>query len=118
VPTSRIVSITEGAEHVFELREQLGATIDVFVQDERGDGVPFAELSVKQPSGEDWIDLVDGVQRLDRFVSARGWRELQNVEPGEVEIEAVYADRKGSGVVRVSPGNSARLWITIAHAGG
>jgi hypothetical protein len=115
VPTSVVVTIEAGVENVVALREQPGATVDVVVQDERGDGVPFAELRVKQPSEQEWIDLVDGVQRLDPFVDVRGRRVLENVEPGEVSIEAIYADRKGRGVVRVEPGGSARLAITIAH---
>ncbi len=75
------------------LREGEGCELQVEVVDEAGMPLPFAELSVKTPSGVPWVDLDGDVQRLDMYTDHLGRRRLRHVEPGAVEIRAAWGSR-------------------------
>jgi hypothetical protein len=55
------------------------------------------------------FDVVDGVQRLDRFTDARGRRTFARVESGEVTVTASWGSRTGSATVTLRDGERRTL---------
>ncbi len=76
------------------LTEPKGLTIDLAVEDHRGTPTPYAQVYVAQESGNPWVDLQDGVQRLDRYTDYLGKKRLCHVEPGKIKIIVAWACKR------------------------
>jgi hypothetical protein len=106
-PARATAVVPEGAEVDVVLREPVGAVLDVLVTDEEGNPRPSALLWASVVV----FDVVDGVQRLDRFTDARGRRTFARVEPGEVTVHASWGSRHGNATVTLRDGERASLHI-------
>ena len=107
-PARAAAVVPEGGQVDVVLREPVGAILDVLVTDAEGDPRPSALLTV---SGARVFDVVDLVQRLDRFTDARGRRTFARVEPGDVTVHASWGSRHGSATVTLRDGERASLHI-------
>jgi hypothetical protein len=106
LPAQAVADVREGSRIEVVLREPVGATLDVLVTDEGGTPRPSARLAV---AGARVFDVVDGVQRLDRFTDARGRRTFARVESGEVTVTASWGSRTGSATVTLRDGERRTL---------
>jgi hypothetical protein len=106
LPMADLVQVRGGDEARVDLREPLGATVEVVVVDEAGTALPFATLVVKTGSGQPWVDLVDGRQRLDPFADHEGRRILRNVESGKVQLRVSWGARKKTLSIQLTPGET------------
>lgn len=113
VPTSREITVSEGKTKSVVIREQNGATLDVTVVGEDGRPLPFATVSLVQPSRVRWLDLRDGDLRIDGFTDERGWRQFDHVEPGAVEVRAQWASWHGSRLVDAPEDGTASIRIVL-----
>jgi hypothetical protein len=93
-----VAVVRAGTESDVVLREPFGGTLDLVVTDGNGDPRPSARFQV---TGARVFDVVDGVQRLDRYVDARGRRTLARVEPGDVTVTATWGSHRGTAQVTV-----------------
>jgi len=94
IPITASVTVPAGRDVEIELDEPPAAAVDVEVVDDRGRALPFAALAVKTPSGEPWVDLQDGIQRLDPYTDHEGRRRLHNLEPGDLRLTVTWGSRK------------------------
>jgi hypothetical protein len=113
VPACRRTQVTKDGAAAVEVQEPVGGALDVLVVTEDGRPVPYARLDVEQPSGEPWIDLVKGVQRIDDFTDAEGRRSLGRLEPGEVEIYASWCLKAGMARVAIKNGERTDVRVVV-----
>lgn len=93
------------------LREPEGGTLVVDVVDEAGESLPFAEVSVDDPT---WCDLADdGTQRTDPYTDARGRRSLFRVAPGEVRVRAAFGQRHAEAVAEVAERRRTTVTLVV-----
>lgn len=121
----RLVVLGAGAPCVLEVEagalprnEQVlatpaGGTLAVTVQDETGAGLPYATLELALPEDLPWIDLEDGVQRLDPLVDARGQRTLRAVPPGKVVLRAHFGTRSAQAEVQLRDGQAEAVTLVL-----
>ncbi|MDJ0973262.1 MAG: carboxypeptidase-like regulatory domain-containing protein [Planctomycetota bacterium] len=109
------LSVASGETRRITIQGHEGGRVALTVVDEGGDPVPYAQIGVKQPSGVDWVDLRDGVQRVDPYTNHRGERTLNHVEPGSVRVMARFGSRSGSKRVEVQKGRTARVRIVLGE---
>jgi hypothetical protein len=95
------------------LREGEGGAIRVSVVDEEGRGLPFATIELFQPSGVRFVDLEDGVQRLDMFTDQDGRRRFGHVEAGTVRVSASWGSRRVGTMVDVLEGRDVPVTIVL-----
>jgi hypothetical protein len=113
-PFRKTVTVPAGGAGSVTLQADHGGEVHVFVVDEDGNPMPFAQLLVVQPSRQPWCDVAeDGEQRVDPFADHLGRRILRNVEGGDVQISATLGTRKGTTTVRVPRGGSAHAEIVL-----
>ena len=96
-----------------DVAEAAGGAVDVLVVDADGDPLPFAQVEVTQPSRVPWVELEDGVQRLDGYVDGRGRRVFRGVEPGHVELSVRFGSRRERAAVEVDEGGVVRVQVTL-----
>jgi len=96
------------------LREGAGGRLEVQVVDDEGRPLTYARLQVKTASGQPWIDLQDGVQRVDPFTDHEGRRVLHGIEPGAVSIVATWGSRKTQVQVQADSGQGRPVEIVLA----
>lgn len=113
VPAVQPTRARKRGDVVVEIREPLGADLDVVVVMEDGRAVPYARLDVQQPSGEPWIDLEGGVQRIDAFTDQAGRRSLRRVEPGQVEVYASWCLKSGMARMDLKDGKRSKVRIVV-----
>jgi|GEM_PF-6786716 len=113
VPAVRPAEVTKAGGPAVEVQEPIGGKLDVVVVTEDGRAVPCARLDVDLPSGEPWIDLTNGIQRIDDFTDAEGRRSLHRVEPGSVQVYATWCLKSGKASVRVADGKRAEVRIVV-----
>lgn len=113
VPAVQPTRATKAGDVVIEVREPLGVDLDVVVVTEDGHAVPYARIDVQQPSGEPWIDLEGGVQRIDEFTDQAGRRSLRRVEPGKVEVYASWCLKSGMAHVDLKDGKRSKVRIVV-----
>ncbi|MBL9088920.1 MAG: carboxypeptidase regulatory-like domain-containing protein [Planctomycetia bacterium] len=89
-PMSGSVRVVAGRTTDVELREPVGATLDVLVVDATGAARTAARCVVRTGGTIAPFDVVDGVQRLDDFTDARGRRTFARVAPGTVTLTATW----------------------------
>ena len=111
VRTTMDVVVTADALARETLREDEGGTLVVRVLAHDGQPAPFATVAL--PKKARWIDLQDGVQRLDAFTDEHGERELAHVPAGEQTVTARWAGRKASAKVELREGARAYATITL-----
>lgn len=116
VPAMSPAQVRKESRPPVEVLEPTGGALDVVVQTEDGRAVPFARLDVQQPSGEPWIDIANGVQRIDDFTDAEGRRSLRRIEPGTVEVYATWGLKAGMARVKVAQGKRTEVRI-VARPG-
>jgi hypothetical protein len=95
------------------LREGEGGAIRVSVVDEEGRGLPFATIELFQPSGVRFVDLEDGVQRLDMFTDQDGRRRFGHVEASTVRVSASWGSRRVGTMVDVLEGRDVPVTIVL-----
>lgn len=105
--------ITAGAETRLEVRADEGGRIALEVVDEQGRPVPYATITIEQPSGYEWAEVIDGVQRLDPFTNHEGRRTLHRLEPGAVTVNATFGSRYARTKVKVAKGMTQPLRLTL-----
>ena len=113
MPAIQPAEVTKAGFPEVEVREPLGGALDVLVVTEDGRPVPHARLDVDQPSGEPWIDLEGGVQRIDDFTDEAGRRSLRRVEPGAVVVHASWCLKSGMALVKVKDGKKTPVRIVV-----
>lgn len=86
VEAGRVVELT--------LREPGGGALDVHVTDAEGEPLPFATIHLRTPSRGAWVDEQGGRQRVDPFTDHLGFRRLERVEAGVVEVRADWGGRQ------------------------
>ncbi|MFM8979456.1 MAG: hypothetical protein ACKOSS_03220 [Planctomycetia bacterium] len=121
----RLVVLGAGAPCVLEVQagalprsEQVlatpvGGTLEVTVEDETGAGLPCATLELALPEGLPWIDLQDGVQRLDPLTDARGRRTLSALPLGKVVLVAHFGTRSAQAEVQVEDGRRQAVTLRL-----
>lgn len=90
VPTTRTVRVEAGRTTRVVLTASPRGWMDLYVLGPDGDPLPHAVFDVYLPSRLPWIDLQDGVQRLDPFTDERGHRHLDRLEPGKVTLDVLH----------------------------
>ena len=117
LPTAGEIEITGGALARAELREGLGATIDLQVVDDRGEPLPFARFVFLVPgSRAQYIDEQGGVQRIDRYVDHRGRRTLTRVDPAVQSIKVYWASRVREVALKLSHGKRTPVRVALSAA--
>ena len=114
LPLSGKVTVRGEAQARLVLREGPGGRLEVCVVDDEGRPLAYARLQVKTASGQPWIDLQDGVQRVDPFTDHEGRRVLHGIEPGTISILATWGSRKRRVQVPAEPGQSRPVEIVLA----
>jgi hypothetical protein len=113
-PATDKVTVVAKRTATVSLSAPTGGRVEVTFEDEHGRPLPFASLTIKQPSGLPYADVdEDGVQRLDLFADAAGRRTLHSMEPGKVEVVGRYAGQSASYSIDVTDEESTALAITI-----
>lgn len=107
------IEVVAGQEGRAEIRADLGGRIRLEVVDEEGEPVPYAEVTIEQPSEWEWVEVVDGVQRVDPFTNHRGVRTFHRVEAGTVTVNALYGSRYARGTVEVVQGRTVAFRLTL-----
>ena len=110
VPTRAVVDVAEGQMVEVELREAPGATLRVRVVDGEGEDVPFASVAFDDRL---WVDLVDGVQRIDPYTDVRGRRTFARVAAGKRIVRAYWGGHHGRADVETKDGGSYDVVITV-----
>jgi hypothetical protein len=64
-------------------------------------------------SETDFVDLEDGVQRLDAYVDHLGRRTLRRVEPGNVSLKATYGSRRAHVAAVVVDGRTTPVRMVV-----
>ncbi|MCC7136870.1 MAG: carboxypeptidase regulatory-like domain-containing protein [Planctomycetes bacterium] len=113
VPTARTLAVVAHETVDVDVAEAAGGAVDVLVVDADGDPLPFAQVELAQQSRIPWVELEDGVQRLDGCVDARGRRVFRGVEPGHVELSVRFGSRRERASVDVDEGGVARVQVAL-----
>ncbi len=111
VSTSAPVVVRSGQRTKITLREAAGSTLEVRVVDKKGEPLPYAMVALDVKSG--WIDIEDGVQRIDPFTDIRGRRTMRNVPSGKRIVRAHWGGLDGYATVVVKPGQAAKVTVTL-----
>jgi hypothetical protein len=111
VPTTCAVAVAAGRTTRVTLREAAGATVHVRVVDGEGEGLPYAILDL--PPAPEWVDLHEGVQRLDPFTDVEGRRTLRRMPIQRRRLAATYGSRTGSVELDLRDGAAQTVTITI-----
>ncbi len=75
-----------------ELSEHDGVRRELEVVDENGEPLPFARIEL-WPERSGWIDVRDGVQRLDRFTDHQGRRTLARMSRRIKDVTVSWGSR-------------------------
>jgi hypothetical protein len=114
VPTVAVIDVAPRQLTTVTVTERSGSTIDLAVVDAEDKPVPFATVSLKQPSGADWLDVSDDdVQRLDDLTDVNGHRSLAHVESGDVEVRVSHGGRVAKATVHLGDRATERVRITL-----
>lgn len=112
------VTLTAAQERATEGRVQLvrGARLEVEVRDH--DDVPLAcaRLALFHEGGLPWIDVADGVQRLDDLTDLAGRRTLERLAPGTWTVRAIYGSRSVEAPVALPDGEGSALVLRLPAA--
>lgn len=112
-PMSGSVRVVAGRTTDVELREPVGATLDVLVVDATGAARTAARCVVRTGGTIPPFDVVDGVQRLDDFTDARGRRTFARVAPGTVTLTATWGSHRAVVTRDVRDGERAFVRIEL-----
>lgn len=112
-PMSGSVQVVAGRTTDVELREPVGATLDVLVVDATGAARTAARCVVRTGGTIAPFDVVDGVQRLDDFTDARGRRTFARVAPGTVTLTATWGSHRAVVTRDVRDGERAFVRIEL-----
>jgi hypothetical protein len=113
VPTHETAIVRPDTTSEVLLAESPGGALRVSVKTEDGRAAAYARLDVRQPSGEPWLDVEGGVQRIDPFVDAGGRRDLRRLEPGRVRVRATWGLLSATADVPVSEGRSRDVLLVV-----
>ena len=106
------IEIVEGGTIEIELRESKGLRREIQVVDENGDPLPFARFELRRGNGRgDWIDEVEGAQRLDLFTDHEGRRTLARVGPHITHVAVFWGSRKAT--IDLGEGETGALRIVL-----
>lgn len=105
--------VLPGATSDVVLRAGRGGTLEVELVDAQGHRIPMGTVHVDQPSGLPWLDLRDGVQRLDPFTDAAGRRTLEGVEAGHLTVHGSYGTRQVSVEVDLAEGQRLPVRLVL-----
>lgn len=93
-----------------------GATLRVQVRAPSGQPLPFATLEVEHASGLPWVDIADGVQRLDALTDVRGERRLHDLPPGKLTLTARLGTRAAEVQMDLREGSTQQVQLTLPDA--
>jgi hypothetical protein len=102
-------SVPRDGECVVELREPLGAVLEVVVVGEDDRPRPFAEVT---PAAA-FFDTAGAVQRLDPYTDALGHRTFSRVQPGKTFVRASWAGHSGHATADLVDGERTRLRLVV-----
>ena len=112
-PMSGSVRVVADRTTDVELREPVGATLDVLVVDATGAARTAARCVVRTGGTIAPFDVTDGVQRLDDFTDARGRRTFARVAPGTVTLTATWGSHRAVMTRDVRDGERAFVRIEL-----
>ena len=92
LPASAEVEILANEVTRVVLREPEPALLDLHVVGPDGTPLPFARVEVHMQSTLPWIDVENGVQRLDSLTDERGQRRLHHLESGKVTLDVEWGE--------------------------
>lgn len=112
-PMSGSVRVVADRTTDVELREPVGATLDVLVVDATGAARTAARCVARTGGTIAPFDVTDGVQRLDDFTDARGRRTFARVAPGTVTLTATWGSHRAVVTRDVRDGERAFVRIEL-----
>lgn len=98
------------------LVEPAGGRLRVTVVDKQGVALPYATVELLVHSRNPYVDLVDGVQRLDRFVDHEGRRVFTRVPVGDLTYVAAWGSRRHRGTLTIKANATHDVRIVLARA--
>ncbi len=113
LPMTGGTKLSSGKVTKLTLREGSGGSLDIEVVDDDGKPLSYATLRVATPSRLPWLDVHDGIQRLDPFADHRGRRTLEHVEPGSILIHTYWGSRKGEQRLKLAEGERKSVRIVL-----
>jgi len=111
VMTTQKVQVVAGVVTRVTLREAHGGSLRVRVLAPDGEPAPFA--IIRLPSHAGWVDLDQGVQRLDPFTDVRGRRTLAHFPAGNWRVAASWGGLAKRVRVTVTEGGVATVTIKL-----
>lgn len=114
VPVREKILVRSSRIENVRLVEPVGATLDVTVVSAKGEPLSFAEVTVHQASGVEWLDIDGDVQRLDRFTDERGYRRFEHVEPGRIVLITRWAGIVGRTTVRAKDAEVTQVRVVLS----
>lgn len=111
--TTAPATVEAGHTTEVEVSTAEGGTIEVAVVDSRGHPLPYATLTITQPSGLPWLDLEGELQRIDPYTDELGHRTLRRVESDLVKVKATFGSRSAEATVTVVEGRTSELRLVL-----
>ena len=96
------------------IREASGGRLELTVVDEHGDPLPHGTVHLLVQSRNPYVDLIGGVQRLDRFFDHEGRRTFTRVPAGPVACVIAWGSRRQRGELTMEAGKTHELRVVLS----
>lgn len=104
----RALGVTEA-----RVQERAGGRLTVEIIDEHGRGLSFATCQLQTGCSHPYVDMQDGIQRMDRFTDHEGRRTYAGVFPGPVTLYVQWGHRRKNVEAKIAAGRTEVVRVVL-----